>query len=451
MWQLTVRRLRRFLSPFRPRRLEAWLRARVDAVRLAWAQWQEYGERWAKTLAWFREIQATIQKRRRDTRLTVAVDVNALWEPLTGIGWYLYRLLEHLAEREDLRLRCYGPQLISTPDLAPPQIELPHGCAIEVVRYPVPADLAFPYDRLVHWLRRHQDWLIAADRNRLLFAPNYFLPPTFGRARGKLIATVHDLSFERVPLTMQEETRNNLATHLAATVERAVRVLTDSEAVRAELVEGGLVAADVVQAIHLGPGPTANAPIGVLPSGTPKRYGLHVGTLEPRKNIALLLTVWEELQHQSPDPPALVLCGRWGWKSEELQALVAAHAPAGWLFHFGYLPKEQVAALYQQALVVVIPSLYEGFGLPAVEAMHFGIPLVCSDLPVLREVAGDAALFAPADDRAAWLAQLSRFLREPELRRELSARSAARKPLFDWRKTAAQTAATWQAASESPP
>ena len=102
------------------------------------------------------------------------------------------------------------------------------------------------------------------------------------------------------------------------------------------------------------------------------------------------------------DRPALVLCGGYGWRT-------GGHPPpgrggasaAGWARHPGYVTSGQLAALYRQAEVVVFPSLYEGFGLPAIEALAAGTPLVCSDIPALREVAGEAALYAPADQPGA--------------------------------------------------
>ncbi len=451
MLNTVYRRTRRALSPVHPNRLYAKARA-------AGGRWRaRIGRRLgalhprhiAVTWRWLASVAAVQRQRRGEPRLTVAVDISALYEPLTGIGWYLYRLLEHLAEREDLRLRLYGPNLIDTPDLPAPQVEVPRGAAIELVRYRVPEDISLPYSLLVRFLRACQAWMIAADRNRLLFAPNYFLPPWFERCRGKLVVTVHDLSFERVPWTMQDETRLNLARNLRRSVERAAGVLTDTHTVREELIASGMVEPARVHAIHLGPGPTATlgseAP---RPDMTPAFYALHVGTLEPRKNLSTLLVSWRDLQQSASQAgvewvPSLVLCGRFGWKSESLRQQVADGEQEGWLHHFGYLPDTTLAALYRHAWLLVMPSIYEGFGLPLVEAMSFGKSLVCSDIPVLREVAGGAALHIPAEDPAAWTAALTDLLRRPDRVAELARASAHRSNAFDWHRTAEQTAAIW--------
>lgn len=450
MWNDVYRRTRRALSPVHPNRLYAKARAAGHRwrARLGRQLGALHPRRLAATWRWLAGVLSAQRRRRRETRLTVAVDISALYEPLTGIGWYLYRLLEHLAERDDLRLRLYGPHLIHTPDLAAPQVEIPRGTAIELVQVRVPEDISLPYSPLVRLLRAGQSRLIAADRNRLLFAPNYFLPPSFGRCRGELVVTVHDLSFERVPWTMQDETRQNLAQHLKSSVERAVGVLTDTRTVREELIASGLVEPARVHAIHLGPGPTATAGAeDGAPTTTPDFYALHVGTLEPRKNLSTLLVSWRDLQKSASEAglraPSLVLCGRFGWKSDDLREQVAAGERDGWLHHFGYLPDAAVAALYRRAWLLVMPSLYEGFGLPVVEAMSFGIPLLLSDIPVLREVAGGAALHLPPEDPAAWTATLTDLLRQPERVAELARASAAGADAFDWQRTAEQTAAIW--------
>lgn len=456
-------RIRRSLHAFAmwigPRAMRDRLKRALDAVGLLVWYWRAKAlasrlarpfvpRRIAATIRFVRAMRATAAARRAEPRLTVAVDISPLWEPLTGIGWYLYRLLEHLADRDDVRLRLYGPNLVSTPDLPPPVVPLPSGPALEEVRYEVGDDLAVSYVSAVVWLRRLTARLIAADGNQILFAPNYFLPTWFFRARGRLVATVHDLSFLRVPWTMRETTRENLETHLRSTVERASLVLTDAETVRGELIDSGLVAPERVCAVALGPG-AATAAGGVdtpLPAGVPADYVLHVGTLEPRKDLPTLLAAWRLLRARTSALP-LVLCGRLGWKTEELEKAIREGVAEGWLVHLGYLEDAQVAALYRHATLVVMPSIYEGFGLPAVEAMCLGAPLLVSDIPVLREVAGDAAVYAQSGEPEDWCQHLTRLLADADARAELIARGRQRSARFTWRRTADETVAVWQHAA----
>ncbi len=405
------------------------------------------------TWRWWRALSAMRAQRRGEPRLTVAVDVTALWEPLTGIGWYLYRLLEALAPRDDVCVRLYGPCLVNTPDVPPPVVPLPTGPAIEVVTYTVSDDLNLPYAWTVRRMRDLAARLIAEDGNQILFAPNYFLPTWFDRAQGQLVATVHDLSFRRVPWTMRDSTRQDLADRLAGTVERATMVLTDTETVRAELIEEGFAPPEKIRAVHLGPGSIADHVAGDphdLPAGTPARYVLHVGTLEPRKDVPTLLDAWAAMRADSDAASAsLVLCGHFGWKSDELAAAVASGVEAGWLHHFGYLEDRHVASLYRHAALVVMPSVYEGFGLPVVEAMRFGTPLLISDIPVLREVAADAAVFVPPGDVEAWAAALTSLLDDPDRLASLASAGRARGTRFQWSRTAEQTLQVWRATAVS--
>ena len=447
------RRLRRLLAPFHPRRL------RDRLMRIAVSLGYNYVRLWVlafsprrilATIRWGGWLRRTLRRRRAEPRLTVAVDVSAFWEPLTGVGWYLYRLLQHLADRDDVRLRLYGPGFVDKRDVPPPVVELPTGPALEEIRYRVPENLSLVHYYLADKLRRVQDRLIAADSNRVLFAPNYFLPPWFDRCRGALVATVHDLGFRKVPATLRDSTRRDLETHFQSTVQRAERILTDSRTVRDELLESGLVDASRVHAVSLGPGSVAAETPGERPSDAPSRYVLHVGTLEPRKSLTTLLAAWRLLRAagSGEDSPHLVLCGRLGWKSDRLRREIDEGQSEGWLVHYGYLPDPQVAALYRDALLVAVPSIYEGFGLPAVEAMIAGAPLLLSDIPVLREVADDAAAYAPPEQPEAWADALARILGDGELRADLARRGRDRGRRFDWRTTAEETVAVWRAAAD---
>lgn len=441
---------RRLLRAAHPRKL--WHRCVHLAHRLGYYRLRLWilgldPRRIIATWRYFVGLRALQRRRRGESRLTVAVDVSPLWEPLTGIGWYLYRLLEQLAPRDDVLLRLYGPDVVDKGDVRPPTIALPEGPAIERVVYRVPENLSFVHYWLADRLRDRLDRLIAADGNRVLFAPNYFLPPWFERCAGALVATLHDLSVLKVPETMRESTRQNLSAQLERTARRASWVLTDSETVRGELIESGLVNAARVRAIHLGPGSVARTEPTPLPEPPGRPYLLHVGTLEPRKNLPVLLAAWRRLLDRGVEVPLLVLCGGYGWKSDALRRAVDAAQDEGWLRHYGYLADGEVAALYRGAEWVVMPSLYEGFGLPLVEAMSLGVPLLCSDIPVLREVAGEAALYAPPGDPEAWADQVERSGREPSLREELVRRGAERAGAFSWRATAGATLEVWRGAA----
>jgi glycosyltransferase involved in cell wall biosynthesis len=398
-----------------------------------------------RTFLWLRGIAMEIRRRRAEPRLTVAVDVNSFYEALTGVGWYLHQILVHLADRDDLRLRLYGQSLVEADPGAPrPVVALPAGRSIEWVVYEAPDGLVVPPWRGHQILRRLASLLMAADGNAVLFGPNYLFPPLFRFARGARVATVHDLGLLKVPWAVRPDSAAALRERLERTLFEADLLLTPSEAVRRELIATG-VSPDRVRAIHHGTGVLAGIAPSPPPAGTPSRYALHVGTVEPRKNVPTLLAAWRLLRSRGIDAPPLVLCGGWGWKAEAVRQEIEAAGREGWAVHLGYVGPGELAALYAGAELVALPSFYEGFGLPAIEALQAGAPLVASDLPVLREVAGDAALYAPPDRPDLWADRIAELLRDEALREEMRRRGRARARLFDWGRAAAETARAFQA------
>jgi alpha-1,3-rhamnosyl/mannosyltransferase len=168
-----------------------------------------------------------------------------------------------------------------------------------------------------------------------------------------------------------------------------------------------------------------------------------VGTIEPRKNIEILLKSWGLLRQRIDNAPALVLCGHYGWKTAQLQERIAAGEREGWLHHLGYVSDEQLATLYEEAALVMFPSLYEGFGLPAVEALWAGTPLVCSDIPVLHEVAGEAALYAPVDRPDLLAEAAANLLLDSDLRQLKIGLGRQRASQLSWSRAADKTVAVW--------
>jgi alpha-1,3-rhamnosyl/mannosyltransferase len=202
-----------------------------------------------------------------------------------------------------------------------------------------------------------------------------------------------------------------------------------------------------VTPIHHGPGQLRSAAAAALPAGVPSRYALFVGTLEPRKNLELLLDAWPVLRAEQADWPGLVVCGGWGWKTEQVRERVVRAQDEGWLHALGYVDDAALGALYRGARFLVFPSLYEGFGLPLLEALAAGCPVLCSDLPVFREVAGAAADYAPAGTAELWLDPLRRLHGDAERRAELARLGLARAAEFSWERAARETIEVLRAAA----
>jgi alpha-1,3-rhamnosyl/mannosyltransferase len=406
------------------------------------------------TVRWLLSVDRAAAARRAEPRLTIAVDIKAFWEPLTGIGWYLYCLLDRLKDRDDLRLRLYGPWMCAR---APgPVVPPPSGPAIEMVRYLAPDDLVLPGSRLVDWLVWRERSLVRDDGNDVVFLPNYIAPQRFDRTDGAWVVTVHDLSVRRFPWTMAEETRRDIEARLEEALERAQVVLTDAEVIAREVVESDLAPDAPVVPVLLGGGHLASEPLAAAEAKAvldglgleSDAYALHVGTIEPRKNLDRLVRVWRAWREsRGGRVPPLLLVGKLGWKTDELELDLELGAREGWLVRPGYVTDHQLAALYAGARFLVFPSLYEGFGLPTVEAMALGTPVVLSDIGVFREIAGDAALFVEPTKDGAWLSALERIDTDAELRRRLAKLGLRRESELDWDRTAEETLAAFRRAA----
>jgi glycosyltransferase involved in cell wall biosynthesis len=317
---------------------------------------------------------------------------------------------------------------------------LPTG--VEAVGPPVPARLL----RQV-WRRAPVPTIgMLTGRLDLFHATNFVLPPP-GRAAG--VVTVHDLSFLRSPRTVDAASRAYREL-VPLSVHRAAVVVTPSHAVADEVAETYGVSPDRLAAIPLGvsdewfttprPDPEARQRLGL-----PERYFLFVGSLEPRKNLPLLLDAYRSALHEGRDVPALVLLGPPGWGP----ALDTAGIPQGKLLFTGYRSDDELRATVAGSAALVYPSSYEGFGLPPLEAFACGVPVIASDLSVVREVVGEDGRLAvrvpPGDTAALTQALLDRAASDesPSLAEERRAHARG----FSWHATAQATLEVYERAA----
>lgn len=259
------------------------------------------------------------------------------------------------------------------------------------------------------------------------------------------VLTVHDLIFEHYPQHHKITNRLFLKVGMPLFVRRADAVIAVSHNTKRDLVDRYRTPAAKIHVIHEGIDDRF-APIGppgvhrVQSQYSPDRpYLLMVGTLEPRKNHAAALDLLARLKAEEY-PHRLVVAGGKGWLFEPIQRLVDELGLTDDVVFTGFVADEELPALYTGAACVVMPSLYEGFGFPVLEAMACGVPVVCSNVSSLPEVAGDAALTVdPTDDDALFTA-VRRVLTEPELARYLGAAGQRQAAGFRWDRCAADTA-----------
>jgi glycosyltransferase involved in cell wall biosynthesis len=369
--------------------------------------------------------------------MRVGFDATAAVRQGGGIGRYVRELLRALAEVDagnDYRVFVASPR-----PLPHPLPTLPRGARLfhlplhdrwlarawHRARLPIPVELALgPLD--------------------LYHSPDFTLPPTLPGT--PTLLTVHDLSYVRDPDSASPALRAFLDRVVPRSVRRATRVLADSEATRGDLVELYGTSAEKIEVLYSGVSDTFQPVTDAAAlSAVRARYGLtsepfvlSVGALHARKNHARLIQAFACLDPALVRSHRLVIAGGREWSSDAILAEPQRHGLAGRIHFPGYVADEDLPALYSAAAAFAYPSLYEGFGLPVLEAMACGLPVVTSNVSCLPEVAGGAALLVAPHDVAALAAALASLLTDKALAAALAARGRARAAKFTWDKAARQ-------------
>jgi glycosyltransferase involved in cell wall biosynthesis len=266
------------------------------------------------------------------------------------------------------------------------------------------------------------------------------------------VVTVHDLAFLVEPDTMPAGRRRYLTALTAHSVRRAARVIAVSESTRRDLERWFDVPPERVTVTPLAADPRFRPPdeaaLSVFRRGNAldRPYILSVGTREPRKNGALLVRAFAALSREIPHD--LVMVGPSGWLGEELDQTLAGLDPAvrERVRLTGFVADDDLPLWYGAADAFAYPARYEGFGLPVLEAMACGVPVVTSNVSSLPEVAGDAALLVDPDDAGALVDALRRIVTDPRLAGELRSRGLARATTYSWAETARLTVDAYRAA-----
>jgi glycosyltransferase involved in cell wall biosynthesis len=361
--------------------------------------------------------------------MRIAVDARALLGQSTGIGTYTRGISRALAERDAVEVGLFSPRPL--PDPPPPGGSLTvhsDGHRFGTV-----------------WLQTTLPGRAAAwGANALLAAL------TIGPACGDVpfVSVVHDLTAVTHPEWHSARTLVGFLPLWQRTVERAAGFLCVSDTTARELCSTYpeirsrvSVAQNGVEESFFPLADSTSAERTRRRFAVGRPFLLSLGTLEPRKNLETLVAACERLWARRRARPDLVLAGGPGWKASALHRRIA-RSPFRDKIHLpGYASRALAADLYRAAEVFVYPSLAEGFGLPVAEAMACGTPVVASDIEVLREVAGDAALYAPPQDVAALERAIERALEDGATRDRLRAAGPPRAALFTWHAAAERTAA----------
>lgn len=376
--------------------------------------------------------------------LRVAANAVPLLSPLTGIGQYVRELMTALeASRQVSAQYFYGggwsANLRSEP--LPP--------AVNQLKIGVRRFLPKSYE-LNRWLQQKRfssglkNW--TAD---VYHEPN-FLAFDFD---GPTVLTVHDLSWIRYPQAHPIERVRAMHKYFEPSLNKATCIITDAEFVKQELINVFGVNATNISSIHLAADQvfrpqthTETKPVLQTMGLTHGEYWISVGTLEPRKNLKLLFDAFMQLTSSQRKRCPLVVMGMLGWGYEALLPQLQAMVDAGEVIYTGYLPRAEQSLVLAGAKALIYPSLYEGFGLPLVEAMQCGVPVVAADASCLPEVMGGAGVLVSPHDSKALCQAMQRLLEDSSERGRFSELALQRSRDFSWARCAENTLAVYKQA-----
>ncbi len=362
--------------------------------------------------------------------MRIGIDARLADYTVGGIARYTIQLMSAMASLD-------GPDDIISIRSRRPRIDPP----------PIPANET----RLVqtpphHRLERYAlPWELGRAGLDILHSPD-FISPRPGRWRS--VITVHDLAFVRFPGLLTSQSRRYYG-QIGRAVREADAIIAVSQATADDLVHLVGASRERIQVIYEAPDPDLAPMAKSEASGiVAERFGVHdpyvlfIGTLEPRKNLPALVKAFAQLRKDFP--VRLVIGGNSGWHSDEVFASVRSQAVTDGVVFLGGVAPADLQPLYCGAEVLALPSLYEGFGLPAIEAMACGTPVVVANTGALPEIVGDAGVQVHPDDPTDIAEGLGRVLGSPQYRETLSRRGIERAATFSWVRAARETLALYE-------
>lgn len=372
--------------------------------------------------------------------MILGFDIRSLFGSKTGIGVYSYNLIQCLRyfdENDVLKLySCSGfsgKTKVSNPFAGDPKV------------------LLFPPLRIPNYLL-HMGWNYLSmpkiesiiGEVDLVHGLSYVLPRS---RKATKVLTVYDLTFMLVPQTHPFSRQTFLPEFVKRSVRDADAIIAISEATKQDILNAFSVSEQKITVTHLGVDHSTfnmHSPWEAVERVKrkfciTKDYIFYLGTIEPRKNVDLLLKAFQLLKERTKKDFQLVLSGKVGWKVELLMKVVHAMVKSGEVVYTGYISEQEAACLYSGATVFVYPSQYEGFGIPVLEAMACGCPVIASNSSSLPEVVGDAGILVEPNNVEALVEAIFTVLHDEEFRRVLKEKGVQRASQFTWERTARTT------------
>lgn len=353
--------------------------------------------------------------------MRIVIDYRPALRARTGVGEHIHQVARHLANTEGDELTLFSS---SWKDRLSPELASDvRGARTVDRRFPVSAlNLAW------HRLRWPPIETVAGGDFDIAHSPHPLLLPS---RRAAQLVTIHDLYFLQHPDRTSAEIRRDYASLAGEHARRADRIIVVSKFMSGEVERAFQVPPERISICRNGAPEWRDPPAQDNPNG----YILFLGTIEPRKNIGALIDAYGRVRARQPAAPRLIIAGG-GPDADRLLAPARVAPLAAHIEHRGYIPPGEREALYKGAQMFVLPSFDEGFGIPALEAMASGVPVIASNRGALPEVAGDAALLIDPDDPESLASAMLTLLNDQALRAAHARRGLERARTFTWAQTA---------------
>lgn len=391
--------------------------------------------------------------------MKIGFDYTAVLKERTGVGQYTVKLLEALIKVD--KKNRYVPYILfaMTNYLLHPglkqRIPQPPGGNFELVHVPVPFQ-ALRYLQLPGLRGMMKEYMLGGLDVDLIHS-NTFCVPRIRDKKKRVVVTVYDLSVLTNPECHKKMNILHCTNGITEAVERADAIIAISEHTKRDIIKYFNAPEDLITVTHLAAGSEYHEveDPAVLASvraryGLPEKYVLFVGSLEPRKNIKTLLKAYSAVSERTKKDFPLVIAGGKGWLNSDIPSLVEGLGIKECVRFTGYIDANDISAVYSGASVFAYPSLYEGFGLPILEAMSCGAPVITSNTSSMPEVAGDAARLVDPLNADELAGELETVLEDEGLRAEMKKKGLARAASFSWDRCARETIEVYRKVAASP-